>query len=143
MLVIAMDNAGRGGDLVYERGCLLDEGYDLETAITMSLLLDAPAQDGDVLPEGTPKRGFWGDVFDEEGATLGSRLWLLEGATATEATAQRAKTYAKEALKWLIDEGIVKSIEYTTTVGSESVTLQVTPTLKSGRVVPLGPFKVT
>ena len=143
MLAVSFDTDTGFGDLVYASGHLVDSGSDLETAALLSLLCDAPAQDGDALPAGTPRRGFWADIFDATGERIGSRLWLLEGAEATEQTAQRAKAYAAEALQWMIRDRHVLSIAYATQVGDEAVELSVVLTLRDGREVPLGPFRVT
>lgn len=142
MLALAFDNAAGEGDVLYQDGCLLSAGRDLETAILMSLLCDAPAQDGDVIPTGTPKRGYWADTYDEEGHVLGSRLWLLETEPLTQGTALRAETYAKEALNWLVAGRHVRSVSTSTELGTEAILLTLTVTLRDGNTVQLGPFKV-
>lgn len=143
MLALRFDTNYAEADVFYAGGRLVDSGYDLETAIHVSLLTDAPAQAGDVLAPDTPRRGHWADVLDPEGRVLGSRLWLLEQAEATESTAQRARTYAAEALQWMIDDRHVRSFEYETEVGDEDISMVVVAVTREGRTQRVGPFKVT
>lgn len=143
MLALAFDTTTCEGDVVYDAGCLVAEGFDLETAVILSLLTDAPAQAGDVLPEGTPRRGFWADAFEADSTVLGSRLWLLEGSETSQATADKAKAYASEALGWLLTGRYVRAVDFATQVGDEAIELTVLVTLKDGKQVPLGPFGVT
>jgi phage gp46-like protein len=79
---------------------------DLQTAVMLSLFTDRQARLDDVIPDGSmDARGWWG------GPNIGSRLWLLERAKATEATRQQAQDYIAEALQWLIDDGVVARFE--------------------------------
>lgn len=141
MLSVAFDTAIGEGVFAYANGCLVDGDSDLETAIFLLLAIDAPAQPGDVLPAGTPRRGFWGDAFSDSGRPLGSRLWLLEQREVTEGTAQDAITFAREATKRLVDDGLVLSIDFSTVVGDEAILLVPTVTKKDGSVRTLSPFK--
>lgn len=82
-------------------------GNDLSTAIYLSLFTDRRANTDDVIPDGTDPRGWWGDAI--AGEYMGSRLWLLERSRNVAETLRLTEDYAKEALKWLITDGIVKS----------------------------------
>lgn len=121
-------------DLV--NGSLRDE-EGLASAIFISLFTDARARVDDALPEdprvpGTPvadrspapfgqrdRRGWWGDMIpprqSAEGTThrTGSRLWLLAREKQTAETLRRAEEYAREALQWVIEDGIATAIEVT------------------------------
>ena len=82
---------------------------DLQTAVMLSLFTDRQARPDDVIPDSSENaRGWWGHP------ALGSRLWLLERAKATEATRQQAQDYMTEALQWLIDDGVVARFEIKT-----------------------------
>jgi phage gp46-like protein len=95
-------------------GAQLQSGGDLETAFLISLFTDRVANIDDVIPDGTTDpRGWWAD--DQE-RPIGSRLWLLERVKLTNAVAARAKDYAAEALKWLIDDGVLVRIDITTEI---------------------------
>lgn len=103
----AGDWAMCGGDLETDAG--------LRTAVAISLLTDRLAEPDDVLPDlSTNRRGWWGDMPLEGGEPeyrIGSRLWLLTRAKATEDTRRRAIAYAHEALDWLIADGVAERIE--------------------------------
>jgi phage gp46-like protein len=91
----------------------LASGNDLVTTIVISLFTDRQAQPDDALPDtsGDP-RGWWGDL--DATVPIGSRLWLLERAKQTNETLQRANDYVKEALQWLIDDGVVAAFDILT-----------------------------
>ena len=86
----------------------------LRAAIIVSLGTDRLALPDDVIPDATDRRGWWGDTPISPAATpdpIGSRLWLLQRAKATEETRQRAIAYAQEALAWLIADGIAARVD--------------------------------
>lgn len=106
-----------GADLALEGGELaLDAG--LQSAVIASLWSDRRAEATDVPPEvaGTENpgalvvdpRGWWAEAA---GDRFGSHLWLLARAKATPQTAARAEQAARDALAWLVDEQIARSIE--------------------------------
>lgn len=103
-------------DLSLTRGDLtLEEG--LRTAVIISLFSDALARGDDDLGaaeggNGGDRRGWWGDVPlpGEVPRRIGSRLWLLRRAKATEGTRLRAVTMVREALAWMIQDGVVDRI---------------------------------
>lgn len=106
-LALTWNNALARADLSVARGdIVLDNG--LQTAITISLLSDRLAAPGDVLPDDAGPRGWWGDA--DNGFKLGSRLWLLRRATLTQTTLNAAQDYAREALQWLVDDGVAGSV---------------------------------
>jgi len=142
VLAIRYDNARQAGDLVYSRGVLLDSGEDLETATLISLFTDARAQPSDVLPVGSPRRGYWADSLSDDSDTFGSRLWLLSDALATAENARLAEQYALEALRWLADEGHVHETITETSLTHDSISLSVSHTLIDGTRVTIDPIKV-
>lgn len=89
----------------------LATGNELSTAVMLSLFTDRRANEDDVLPDGTDPRGWWSDAMD--GRQIGSRLWLLERARNLTETLRLAQDYAKEALQWLVDDEIAKSVTVT------------------------------
>lgn len=98
-----------GGDLA--------KGLDLQTAVLLSLFTDRRASDDDILPDGQAvqsigaRRGWWGDTFaGVQNDQIGSRLWLLKREKQTNATLNRARQYAQEALNWLVDDGIASRV---------------------------------
>ena len=91
----------------------LDTDDGLETAVVISLFTDRLAEPGDVLPDNTgQRRGWWGDSFpDTEGDRIGSRLWLLSREKQLPAVLERARAYAREALAWLVEDGVARGVE--------------------------------
>ena len=88
------------GDLV--------SGSDLQTAIYISLFSDRQARADDDY-DGDDRRGWWGDTGADY--QMGSRIWLLRRQKLTTRVANKAIDYAVEALQWLIDDGVIASVE--------------------------------
>lgn len=141
MIGVAFDNSLQEGQPVYSGGCLVVDGLDLQTATLMSLLCDARAEPGDVLPVGTNRRGYWADTYDEDGDQIGSQLWQLESAVATAENCRRAEQYAQNALKWLLDGGHVIGIDTQTELKQNACWLGITYTLPNSQRVSLSPFQ--
>ena len=105
----AADLAIVGGDLATDDG--------LRTAVIISLFTDARARDDDALPEvGGDKRGWWGDFDLDGGDQTGSRLWLLHRAKLLPSTALKARDMCREALDWLLRDGVAASVEVETQI---------------------------
>jgi phage gp46-like protein len=98
-------------DVVVDRADLLAE-EGLETAVLLSLFLDARAEPSDQLPNASDgRRGWWGDQFSEvANDRIGSKLWLLVRAKRENETLERARRYSEEALAWMTDDGIASTI---------------------------------
>ncbi|CAB1208889.1 phage GP46 family protein [Serratia marcescens] len=91
----------------------LINGDDLQTAMIISLFTDRVARDDDDI-DGADRRGWWGDMGEDY--NIGSRLWLLRRQKLTQAVAQKAEDYAREALQWLISDGVVSSFTIATQI---------------------------
>ncbi len=102
------------GDVSYNDDSTIVEGQDLKTAIFTSLFSDAPAKDGDDIPDHATRRGFWADAFGLDGDVWGSRLWLLSRSKVTAASLVDAKTYAEEALAWMVRDGVARTVSVST-----------------------------
>lgn len=90
-------------------GLTQDDG--LETAVLLSLFSDRRARDDDDPPSGDDRRGWWGDAYAEkEGDLWGSRLWLLSREKQMSSVLRRAEEYAREALKWMVEDSVVQSV---------------------------------
>lgn len=100
------------GDWV-QNGTQLQIGNDLQTAILISLFTDRIASTDDIIPDGSgDPRGWPGD--QDQLVPVGSRLWLLDRSKQTKAVLNAATDYINEALKWLIDDGVVARFDVTT-----------------------------
>jgi phage gp46-like protein len=88
---------------------------DLQTAVILSLGSDARAGADDALPDGSgDRRGWWGDVLPPNslaGDRFGSLLWLLAREKQIPSVLARAEGYAREALAWLITDGIASRVD--------------------------------
>lgn len=104
-LLARADIAVAKGDLVPDAG--------LRAAVLISLFTDALARADDDIPDGTDdRRGWWGDtpVGGAAADPVGSRLWLLVRAKRTEETRRRAETYARDALAWMLADGVAEAV---------------------------------
>ena len=132
------------GDIGYNNGDLTRE-LGLETAVMMSLFTDRRASIDDILPDSnnTDKKGWWGDqVVVEEGDQIGSKLWLLSRGKTDQDTIVKAEGYSKEALQWMLDDGvsaknevIVERIERPD--GSSTLAIKVEIYQQDGNVIAL------
>lgn len=102
----------------------LQPDYGLKTPIVLSLFCDRQSAEDDPLADSMAaspdRRGWWADrYFADDGKLttdnrLGSRFWLLAGSRANANTARLAELYAREALGWLIADGIATAIDVST-----------------------------
>lgn len=87
-----------------------DEG--LETAVAISLFTNRRVGDEELPDLATSKEGWWGDTFPEVDLDrIGSRLWTLDREKRVIETLRKAEDYAREALNWLLEDGVASSIE--------------------------------
>ena len=102
------------------------EADDLAAAVLISLFSwrKSASDDGVKAPY---RQGWWGDTFAAiPGDRIGSRLWLLQRQKVTAAVLRKAEAYAKEALKWLVDDAVVASTSVTAErYGIDQLALQV------------------
>lgn len=95
-------------------------------SVMISLFSWARAHDDDDV-EGRRRYGFWGDTYGDPGERTGSRLWLLRRQKITSTTVERLRTYADEALRWLVDDGVADDVTVTAERASiDRVDLSVT-----------------
>jgi len=118
-------------------GQKLQDGNDLETAVIISLFTDRIAAPDDVIPDGsTNPRGWWGDT--DPRYPIGSRLWLLDRSTQTQAVLNRCQDYCAEALQWLIDDGVAASVDVNAFFPArEMLGVEITINRTDGTTVPL------
>lgn len=101
----------------------------LDTAVSLSLFTDRRCEDDDVPPSGDDRdrRGWWADQFAAvEGDLIGSRLWLLDRSTLNRETILRAEQYDREALAWMIEDGVVSSIDVAVAVAAQNLLHAIT-----------------
>lgn len=84
----------------------------LETAVILSIFTDRRAHADDALPSGDDRRGWWADAYAEvEGDRWGSRLWLLDRSKQMPDVLRKAEEYTQEALRWLIEDRVVQTVQ--------------------------------
>ena len=94
----------------------------IRTQVLISLFSDAAAQPGDPVPAGAPRRGWWGFSYDSPYPyPRGSRLWLLQGSKATDDTLAQAQAYGVEALKWMLNAGLISGLRVTAERYSDTI----------------------
>lgn len=87
----------------------IEEG--LETAVLMSIYTDRRADNDEELDDINDQRGWWGDQFEDD--EIGSKRWLLYRQKITSNTLALLRQYDRDALKWMIDDNVVKDIKVT------------------------------
>lgn len=98
------------GNIQSESGDLVT-GDDLSTAVVISLFTWKRAKAGDILPDGTDRKGWWGDTYSSiPEDKIGSRIWILNREKILPSTIARLEEYAYEALEWLIEDKIAKAV---------------------------------
>ncbi|PAV02372.1 hypothetical protein CBG25_11260 [Arsenophonus sp. ENCA] len=75
--------------------------------------------------------GWWGDTWPTvQNDRIGSRLHLLKRTTLTHQTAQKAKEYIAQALKWMTEDGVALRVDIEVVrSGIDKLTATVTLTL--------------
>jgi phage gp46-like protein len=121
-VLVQWDNVNTTGDWVLANGDL-QTGQDLETACLVSLFTDKLATPDFVPTDGTSdRRGWWADPYNDQ--PLGSNLWQLARAKKTRDTLGLARTYALDALRWLVTDGVAASVDVDTRwIGPAGTTL--------------------
>lgn len=108
--VVWDNNLGVGDWQIEPDGGDLLTGNDLATAVLVSLFTDKRASDDWNPTDGTQdRRGWWADYYEDR--PFGSLLWTLDRAKKTQATLGLARQYAIDALRWLLDDGVAKTVE--------------------------------
>lgn len=120
-------------DISFENGDIVaEDGFD--TAIYVSLFTDARAPENLVaIPE--KRRGWIGNTASPvEGRDLGGLLWLVDQRRLTQKTLNATVDYARKALNWFVDDGLLSRIDVTgVIIPKEGVRLGVTMTALNGK----------
>lgn len=97
-----------------------------DTSLTISLFGDRRADPSEV-PIVQNRRGWWGNAFntDDIEFELGSKLWLLYQERATPATLNKAVSYAREALQWLVDDQHAQRINVSGVLSQNNIQLNI------------------
>lgn len=97
------------------QGGALAADHEIKTAVLISLFTDRRAEADDRMPdEAASRRGWWGDALNSR--RIGSRLWLLSREKQVREVVNRAREYTKEALEWLVEDGVASRVDVTASV---------------------------
>lgn len=101
-------------DLAYikvgDRDLVRDPG--IETAVIISLFTNRRAEEEDILPDNSAdKNGYWGDILNDANDSTGSKLWLVGRSKNTTEVIPLVEEYAKEALEWMVEDGVAEKVE--------------------------------
>lgn len=110
----------------------------LVRSVLISLFTWRRANDDDDVPS-ADRRGWWADAFaPEQGDKIGSRLWLLGRAALSDQTPAQAELYAREALQWLVDDGVALGLQVSARrVGVDRLDMAMTITRGEGDALAL------
>lgn len=118
---LQLDEWLRGDALLVGNDLDTDEG--LETAMFISLFLD---RYDDTSEDPTQRRGWWADGLETAEDRIGSRLWLAEVAgKLTADLPDKLRTWTREALQWLLDDGVARSLDITPALTRQGYELAV------------------
>ena len=95
-------------DLALDSNGDLQTVENLETALDVSILVDARADSSEV-EDPLKRRGWWGDVVSYfQNHNIGSKLWLFDQSRADGSTASRVENYVRQSLNWIEEQNIGK-----------------------------------
>jgi phage gp46-like protein len=119
-----------------------DVEVSLRRAVEISLFTWRRANASDQV-EDDERFGWWGDSFPlVANDRIGSRLWLLRRRNLTAETIGAAVTYAREALRWLLEDGHVTDVQILTErSGNSRLNLGVLLTLPTGDLLEIYPHE--
>lgn len=93
-----------------QAGLALDD--TLASAVLVSLFSDAPASEDEAERLSLDdRRGWWADALAPADGAWGSRLWCLDRTKPSAESARQAEERAKEALSWMLADGIANTID--------------------------------
>ena len=103
-------------DLVFKDGDLV-----LSNSLQMSVILSIASWRRSDNYEGSARLdssigGWWADALND--IPLGSRLWTLFKEKLNNVTLENAKKLVKEALQWMIDDGVAKDVSVSAGIGN-------------------------
>ena len=103
-----------------------------DTSIINSLGTDARANESE-MSEAYRRRGYIGDEVYTS-FKHGSKLWLLDQSRITQTTKNDAVSYARDSLKWLVNDKIARSVTVTGRLTSEGIYIDIVVVSDSNRI---------
>lgn len=96
---------------------------ELLDAVLVSLFTRKVANTEELKNHHYDKGGYWGDLLDD--TQLGSKLWLCNRETLSNELKETVDEYGLESLKWMLNQGIAKEIEVTSSIKNEKLLLSI------------------
>ncbi|MCO6414823.1 phage GP46 family protein [Siccirubricoccus sp. KC 17139] len=136
---ITWDKERNVGDWSFVAGNLATDA-DVYTAVVVSLFTDRVTSPDILPPNGLRfQKGWWGDAFSRR--PVGSRLYLLHRAKK-EGALLRARDYCNEALNWLVEDRIARSVEVKTWwLTADALAIHIVVTKPDGSIADLPRFE--
>lgn len=70
------------------------------------------------------EKGYWVDALS--GELFGSDLWTLKRSPLNSDTLRLAEEYAKDALSWLVRQGLAKEVNVASEIKNSKISLNIT-----------------
>lgn len=117
-------NSSGDYDLVFVDG-KIKEIETFDTAILMTMYEEQRASESEQpIPE--LRRGWWGNELSPiEGFEIGSKLWLLDQARATQNNANRAVAFARNGFQWFIEDGLLQDVQVSSVLDNDTIKLAI------------------
>ena len=97
----------------------------LEAAVWVSLFTDGLANPGDMTPDlGSDRRGWWADSGRAPADSMGSLIWLHRREKKNEAARIKIENAARDALQWLVDDGVASDVTVVASLAAEKADAQ-------------------
>lgn len=122
---IALEQTGGVFDISVDETGDLTRVVGFDTNLQMSLFAERRAAPSE-MPESSLRRGWWGNVTgDDLSFQIGSKLWTLEQVRNTPLVLNKAIDYARQAVQWLVDDGLLKDVKVTGEFIENGIQLQL------------------
>lgn len=118
LISLEYNNTTYTADLKQTESGMLDASSGFETPVTASLFTWGRSPNANVSEQGQ-RFGWWGDSYTTK-PPIGSLIWTLRRAKNSPETRRRLRSMCRDALAWMVADGIAKSI----TVEAERYALQ-------------------
>lgn len=109
-------------DLVFKDGDLvLSDSLQMSVILSIATWCRNDSFEGAAIIEPSIG-GWWADALNE--IPLGSRLWTLFREKLNDVTLDNANALVKDALKWMIDDGVAKDVKVSSQLGKDRNTAE-------------------
>ena len=124
-LTLTLNETEKYYDISFNAEGDLANSNNVETAVLISVLDDRRAASSEVF-DPIQRRGWQGNELNADDFQQGSKLWLLAQRRNTIQTKNQAVEYARQSLAWMLNDGIITTLNVTGQNTSEGVSITVT-----------------